>query len=140
MCTGQQCLPQGQGLWVQQTWVWHRPHHRAPRTYIGLGKQILGGHKQNLMHTRIQEKGAETPQETDPDLPESAQGPSAEAWVSCGLWQCRGHWDLLKEVSIVFITSTIVWSQVRQQRGPQSRPSTESCVDRHLIFIRSKHF
>ena len=38
-------LPQGQGLWVQQTWVWHSPlgggchyvHHRATRTYTGLG-------------------------------------------------------------------------------------------------------
>ena len=49
-------LLQGQALWVQQTWVWHKPswgrspltHHRATRTYIGLGKQTLGGHKQNL--------------------------------------------------------------------------------------------
>ena len=24
-------------------------------------------------------------------------------------------WDLLKEVTIIFITSTIVWSQVKQQ-------------------------
>ena len=24
-------------------------------------------------------------------------------------------WDLLKEVAIIFITSTIVWSQVKQQ-------------------------
>ena len=26
-------------------------------------------------------------------------------------------WDLLKEVAIIFITSTIVWSQVKQQGG-----------------------
>ena len=26
-------------------------------------------------------------------------------------------WDLLKEVAIIFITSTIVWSQVKQQEG-----------------------
>ena len=31
-------------------------------------KQTLGGHKQNLVHTRIQEKGAVSPQETDLDL------------------------------------------------------------------------
>ena len=37
----------------------------------GLGKQTLGAHKQNIMHTRTQEKGAVTPQETDPDLPVS---------------------------------------------------------------------
>ena len=40
-------------------------------TYTGLGEQTLGGHKQNLVHTRTQEKGAVTPQETDPDLPVS---------------------------------------------------------------------
>ena len=29
----------------------HWPHHRITRTYIGLGKQTLGGHKQNLVCT-----------------------------------------------------------------------------------------
>ena len=38
------------------------------RTYTGLGKQTLGGHKQNLVHTRTQEKGAVTPKETDLDM------------------------------------------------------------------------
>ena len=37
------------------------------------GKWILEGHKQNLVHTRTQEKGAVTPQETDLDLPVSVQ-------------------------------------------------------------------
>ena len=92
-------LPQGQGLWVQQTWEWHKPswrrspltHHRATRTYTGLGKQTLGGHKQNLMHTRTQEKEAVTPQETDPDLPMSVHESLAEAWVGGGLVQDWGH-------------------------------------------------
>ena len=42
--------------------------YRTYRTYTGLGKQTLGGHKLNLMCTRIQEKGAVIPQETDTDL------------------------------------------------------------------------
>ena len=42
-------------------------------TYTGLGIQNLGGHKQNLVCTGTQEKGAVTPQETDPDLPVSVQ-------------------------------------------------------------------
>ena len=54
------------------------------RTYTGLGKQTLGGHKQNLVHTRTQEKGAVTPQETDPDLPVSVLGSPAEVWVGGG--------------------------------------------------------
>ena len=82
-----------------------------------------------------------TPQETDQDLPMSVQESLAEAWVGSGLgWQWPGlgsglawavAWmaglralnvavcecDLLKEVSITFITSTIVWLQVKQQGG-----------------------
>ena len=52
----------------------HSPHHKAHRTYTGLGKQTLGWHKQKLVLTRNQEKGAVTPQETDPDLPWAKMG------------------------------------------------------------------
>ena len=55
------------------------------------------------MCTRIQEKGAVTPQETDPDLPMGVQeSPEAVAWVSSGLLQgwgveygsaCMGHFE-----------------------------------------------
>ena len=81
-----------------------------------------------------------TPQETDPDLP-----------VCPGFWQRRGSaagmqrpatgwgalsaavyaWDLLKEVtiiSIIFITSTIVWPQVDNRKGTQLHPSTENWI------------
>ena len=70
----------------------HLPHHRTNRTYTGLGKQTLGGHKQNLVHTRTQEKGAVTPQETDAGLPGSVQESLVEAWVNGGLLQGWGHW------------------------------------------------
>ena len=53
--------------------------------------QTLGGHKQKFVHVRTQEKGAVTPQETDPDLPMSVQEPLSEAWVDGGLLQGRGH-------------------------------------------------
>ena len=42
-------------------------------TSTGLENQPLGGHKQNLRYTRIQEKGAVTPQEVEPDLSVSVQ-------------------------------------------------------------------
>ena len=38
------------------------------------------GHTQNLVRTRTQEEGAGIPQETDPDLPGSAQESPAEDW------------------------------------------------------------
>ena len=92
-------LLQQQELWVQQTWVRHKPswrrlpltHHRAARTYTGLGKQTLGGHKQSLVYTRTQENGAVATPQTDPDMPLSVQEPPAEAWVGGGLLQGRGH-------------------------------------------------
>ena len=61
------------------------------RTYTGLGKQTLRKHKQNLVRTRTQEKGAVTPQETDSALPVSVQESLVEVWVSDSLLQGRGH-------------------------------------------------
>ena len=70
-----------------------------------------------------------TPQETDPDLPVSGQESLAKVWVSGGLLQGLGAlsiavpaWDLLKEVPIIFITSTIVWPQVKQHGGNIALP------------------
>ena len=60
------------------------------RTSSGLGKQALGGHKQNLVCTRTQEKGEVTSQETDPDLPMNIQESLAEAWIGRDLLQGRG--------------------------------------------------
>ena len=68
-----------------------KPHHRATRNYTGLGNQTLGGHKQNLVCTRAQKKGAVTPQETAPDLPVSVQESLVEAWVGGGLVHGWGH-------------------------------------------------
>ena len=38
------------------------------------GNKTLGRHKQNLVLTRTQKKGAETPQETEPDWPTECPG------------------------------------------------------------------
>ena len=57
----------------------------------GLGKKTLGGHKQNLVCTRGQEKGSVTLQETESDLPVSVPESLVEAWVSSGLLQGQGH-------------------------------------------------
>ena len=54
------------------------------------GNRLLE-HKQNLVCTRTQEKGAVTLQETDPDLPLSVQESPVDAWVSGGLLQGQGH-------------------------------------------------
>ena len=52
--------------------------------------QTLGGHRQNLVCTGSQEKGAVSPQETEPDLPVGVQVSPAEGWVDSGLLGVRG--------------------------------------------------
>ena len=94
-------------------------HRRAGRTDTGLGKQTLGGHKQNLVHTRTQEKGAVAPQEADPDLPMRVQesgGGMGQQWSASGLGTqsvAVSAWGLLKEATIIFIQSSSVQSLSR---------------------------
>ena len=72
------------------------------------------------MCTRTQEKGAVTPQETDLDLPVSVQQSLGEVWVAvacCRVWgtECSSAcMEPFEGVVIIFITSTIVWPQVKQ--------------------------
>ena len=46
-------------------------------------------------------------------------------------------WDLLKEVSITFITSTIVWPQVNNREGTQPHPTTENWIKDLLSMAQS---
>ena len=69
-------------------------------------------------------------QETDPDLPVHDPEGVGQWWPAAGLGALSvavRAWDILKEVAIFFITSTIVWSQVKQQGG-----STASPINRKL--------
>ena len=90
-------LPQGQGLWVQQAWERHKPSWRRSPLTPPVSSQNLHrtgetdswkAQKEPCVH---QEKGAETPQETDPDLPVSVLESPAEMWVGNGLFQGWGH-------------------------------------------------
>ena len=75
-----------------------------------------------------------TPQETDSVLPVNVQESLVEAWVGSGLLQGRGSkggsacMGLLKEVTIIFITSTIIWLQVNNREGTQPHPSIENWI------------
>ena len=44
-------------------------------------------------------------------------------------------WDLLKEVAIIFITSTIVWPQVNSREATQPHQSTENWIKDLLILV-----
>ena len=104
------------------------PTIEPPKLTQDWGNRLLGGHKQNLVHTRTQEKGAVTPQETNPDLPirvqESPVENMGQRWPAAGLGTLSAAVharDLLKEVAIIFITSTIVLPQVNN-RGNTAPP------------------
>ena len=66
------------------------PTIEPPELTQDWGNRLLEG-TNNLVHTRTQEKGAVTPQETDPDLPVSIQVSPVEAWVGGGLVKGWGH-------------------------------------------------
>ena len=81
------------------------------------GNRLLEG-RNKTVHTRTQEKGTVTPQETEPDLPVSVQECSDVSGRGVG-WQWPSMrwgapniivlaWVLLKEVAITPITPTLV--------------------------------
>ena len=65
-------------------------------------------------------------------MPVNVQESLVEAWVGSGLLQGRGSkggsacMGLLKEVTIIFITSTIVWLHINSKEGTQLLPSAEN--------------
>ena len=85
------------------------------------------------MCTRTQKKGAVIQEETCPDLLVSVQESLVEVCAAGGL-QAQTlsvsvrAWDLLKEVDIIYITSTIVWSQAKQQ-GANRAPAINRKLD-----------
>ena len=58
--------------------------------------------------------------QTCPGLPGSLWQRGGSAGACCRV--SSASWDLLKEVTVVFITSTIVWPQVKQQGGNTALP------------------
>ena len=121
------------------------PTRDAQRAQTNLVHTRTQQHKQKLVCTRTQEKGAVTPQETDPDLLWSVQDSVAEAWVGSDLLlgppECRWGTECssacmgpFEEVAIIFITSTITWPQVKQQGGNTAPP-----INRKLDYRFTKH-
>ena len=64
-------------LTLKTSGIWLQDFHST-------GRNTLRGHKQNLVCTRTQGKGAVTSQESEPDLLASVGGSLSEAWVSSG--------------------------------------------------------
>ena len=87
-----------------------------------------------LVCTRTQEKGAVTPQETQPDLPMGVQGSAAEAWVGGGLLQgwgtecsseCMGPLEGGRHY-LHYLHHSL--ASIKQQGGNTPHPSTETWI------------
>ena len=105
-------LPQGQGLWMQQTSVWHKPSWSrllvtSPKSCQNLhrtGETDSWRVQKNLVCTRTQEKGILTPKETDPDLLVGVQESPVEAcwrvrFTECGS-VCMGPFEKVTIASL----------------------------------------
>ena len=90
--------------------------------------------QQNLVHQDPGERNSD-PTGDYPGLACGCPGVSSEGvgqwWPAAGLGARTvvvHAWDLLREVTIIFITSTIVWSQVKQQ-GENTAPLINRKLD-----------
>ena len=90
--------------------------------------------QQNLVHQDPGERSSD-PTRDCPGLACGCLGVSSRGvgqwWPATGLeaLSVAVHtWDLLREVTIIFITSTIVWSQVNSREGTQLYPSIENWI------------
>ena len=122
-----------QGLWVQQSWTWHKspsleevsisPALELPEPTHEWGNWRLESTNEAWAH-QDPGKRSSYPTRDGPRLvcecPGVSGGSVGRRWPDAGLgaWSAAvPAWDLLKEVAIIFITPTIVWSQVKQQGG-----------------------
>ena len=107
----------------------HYPDHRTARTYARLGNtDCRRAQTKPCANQELGEKSSD-PTRKWPRLARECPGFSSrgvgQRWPAAGsgalnITVCA--WDLLKEVAIIFITSTIAWSQVKQQGGNPAPP------------------
>ena len=118
-------LPQGQRLWGQQTWVWQSPPGGGPINPTIEPPELTQDWEMNAWRAQTEPC---VPGRRRKDQWSHKRLTQTCLWVSRSLWRRRGSsvpccraggtecsvqaWDLLKEVTIIFIISTIVWPQV----------------------------
>ena len=129
-------LPQGQGLWMQQTLVWHKPSWRRspltpPQSHQNLHRTAeTESWRAQTKPCAHQDPGEES---SDPrtDWPRLACECPGVSGRSRGLLQ--GQRQCVQQClhgTFIFITSTIVWPQVKQQGGNTAPKSTEKLEQR----------
>ena len=119
----------------------HLPHHRAARTYTGLGNKLLEVKNRTLCAPKPRKK-EQWPHKRLTQLTRECPGVSSRDagwwWAAAGLGAVNVAvcaWNLLKEVAIIFITCTIVWPLVNSREGTQPHPSTENWMKDLLSMV-----
>ena len=125
------------GLPQEQTWVCHKPSWRSspvtpPQSHQNLhrtGETDTWRAQTKVCAHRDPGERSSDPTRDWPWLAYEYPGVSDRGvgwwWPAAGLGELSAAvsvWDLLKEVAINFITSTIGWSQVKQQGGNTALP------------------
>ena len=132
-------------LTLEASGIWLQDFHRAG----GNRDSSLGGHKQNLVHTKIQGKESVTPQETEPDLPASVRGSPVEVRVGSASRRDTGSSSpgrrlLAWVLSEVAINPAIApwrpqgWEpQAKQLTGREPNPTHQQMIRSKLYWARS---
>ena len=134
---------------MQQTWVWHKPTwRRLPLTpsqnYQNLHRtgetDSWRAQTKPCAHQDPGERSSD-PTRNRPRHAHECQGVSSGGvgwwWPVAGskaLSAAMPAWDILKEVTVIFITSTIVQAQVKQQWG-----NTDLPINRKLDYWFIEH-
>ena len=109
------------------------PTIEPPELTQDCGNRLLEGTNRNLCAPGPRRKE----QWPHKRLAQTWLGMSRSLWWRCGSTmacfrvrgtECSSAWDLLKEVAIIFITSTIGWPQVNNREGTQPHPSIENWI------------
>ena len=136
-------LPQGQGLWVQQTWVWHKPSWRrspltppqSPQNLHTTGETDFWRHKQNPVCTRTQKKGAVTPPRDWPRL--GCECPGVPGGAVSWQWPLQGrrhgvrqcaHGTFWRRSPFSSLPPPEFGLRSNNREGTQPHPSTENCI------------
>ena len=99
--------------------------------------------QQNLGHQDPEERSSD-PTGDFPGLacgcPGVSAGGAGWCWPAAGLAALSVAvcaWNLLREVTIILITWTIVWPQVNSKEGTQLHPSTENWINNSMSMAQS---
>ena len=114
-------------------------NHRAARTFTDWETESWRAQTESCAHEDPGERSND-PRRDWPRLarewPGVSSGGVGQWWPArLGALSVAVHtWDLLKEVTIIFITFNTVWPQVNSRKGTQLYPSTENWI-KNLLSV-----